>query len=165
MFRITHIFRLLAVTAAAAALAAPSALADPLPIRLAEQGHGLITPEEKALFDSVTTEGFDGYQSQNWRLLDQLEQQGSSPVRADVDGYQPQLHGAAQPRGVVGPSVGYERPDGFQPQLSAPATAAAASEGIDWLDATIGAAIGLALGLVLFGSAQVGRRRTRIAHS
>ena len=125
----THISKLVAAVFAVALLAAPSALADPLPIRLAEER--------------------------------------SAPLRSDVDGYQPQLHGVAQPRGVVGPTLGYEGPDGYQPQLRSPATvaASAASDGIDWLDATIGGAIGLALAFVLFASAQVSRGRTRIAHS
>jgi hypothetical protein len=140
----SHISRLVAAALTIAALAAPSALADPPQLM--------------------------------------IEQKSQGPVRADVDGYQPQLRGAvqpdlierlvtqlrgdAQPRGIVGPSVGYERPDGLVPQLRVPATvAAAASDGIDWVDATIGAAIGLGLGFVLFASAQLARGRTRIAHS
>jgi hypothetical protein len=129
MSRSINISKLVAAALTVAALAAPSALADPLPIRLAEESQ--------------------------------------APVRSDVDGYQPQLHGASQSRGVVGPSRGNEGPDGFQPQLRVPATVAAtaASDGVDWLDATIGGAIGLALAFVLFASAQVTRGRTRIAHS
>lgn len=141
MFRSTHISRLVLAALAIAALAAPSALADPPQLR------------------------FDGNQLQNWRLLEQLEGRESAPMRVGVDGYQPQLYGGVQPRGVVGPSVGYERPDSFHPQLGAAAAAPAASEGVDWLDATIGAAIGVALAFVFFASAQVGRRRIRTAHS
>ena len=146
MSRTNHIFRLVAAAFAVAAIAAPSAFADPPQLRVQQQS-------------------VDGDQLQNWRLLEQLETRGSGSVRADVDGYQPQLHGGFQPRGVVGRSIGYERPDGSQPQLQASATAPAASDGVDWLDGTIGAAIGLALAFVLFASAQIGRRRTRIAHS
>jgi hypothetical protein len=143
MSRSTHISRLVAAVVAAVALAAPPALADPPQLRR------------------------DGYQLQNWRLLAQLEKRSSGPIRPDVDGSQPQQRSVEQPRGVVGPSVGYERPDSMQPQprVSAAAAAPAASDGVDWLDATIGAAIGLALGLALFTSAHVARRRTRIAHS
>ena len=144
MSRSSHISRLVAAALAAAALAAPTALADP-PQLMIEKSKG--------------------------------------PVRADVDGYQPQLRGGAQPdlierlvtqlrgnaqpRGVVGPSVAYERPDALAPQVRVPATVAApaASDGIDWLDATIGGAIGLAFAFVLFASAPVARGRTRTAHS
>ena len=80
----------------------------------------------------------------------------SGPVRDQPDGYQPQLAGDAVDR--------FLRKAGTAPDRVAVA-ATPQSHSFDWGDMAIGIAIGVALSLLLGLAAQIGRGRTRPAHS
>jgi hypothetical protein len=131
-------------TAAAAALSAPAALADP------PQGH-------KALAQPDLVER---YVASGRGQADVIERWVDGRA-----GHPDLIERYVEIRRPVGFPDG--RPDGYQPQTrtAAAATTASVEGGFSWSDAGIGALAGFALTLLAAGGMLATRTRRRIAHS